>query len=128
MPYGSFLHISPSQHFREELALINVCTFIALFMAKLFSVNNNATVNISNEPSSPPVWLGILSITIQAGNSVNDSVRGVQPIMIGNFSVNEAMMYLNGGISKTKVEETLDIGFTNENPLKSTTILFTFLS
>ena len=69
MPYGSFFHISLSQHFREELALINVCTFIALFMAKLFSVNNNATVNISNEPSSPPVWLGILSITIQAGNS-----------------------------------------------------------
>ena len=26
-------------------------------------------------------------------------------------------MHLNGGIGKTKVEETLDIGFTNENPL-----------
>ena len=63
-------------------------------MAKLFSVNNNATVNISNEPSSPPVWLGILSIAIQAGNSVHDSVTGGQPI---NFSVNEAI--INGGIA-----------------------------
>ena len=26
-------------------------------------------------------------------------------------------MHLNGGIGKTKVEETLDIGFTNENTL-----------
>ena len=88
----------------------NACTFIG----KLFPVNNNATVNIRNEQSSPPIWLGILSIAIQAGNSVHDSVTGGQPI---NFSVNEAIMHLNGGIGKTKVEETLHIGFTNENPL-----------
>lgn len=61
------------------------CTFIALVKAKLFSVNNNATANIGNEPSTPPVWLGILRIAIQAGNSVDGSVTGGQPILIGGF-------------------------------------------
>ena len=64
---------------------------------QIFSVNNNATVNISNEPSSPPVQLGILRIAIQTGNSVHDSVTGGQPI---NFSVNEAIVHLDGGIGK----------------------------
>ena len=64
-------------------------------------------MSISNEPSSSSVWLGILGIAIQAENILHDSVTGGQPIQ---FSVNAAIMHLNGGIGKTKGEETLDIG------------------
>jgi len=64
-------------------------------------------VSISNEPSSSSVWFGILSIAIQAENIVHDSVTDGQPIQ---FSVNAAIMHLNGGIGKTKAEETLDTG------------------
>ena len=93
----------------------NACTFIALFMAKLFSIHNNATVavNIINEPSYPQMWLGIVSSAIQAGNSVHDSVTGGQPI---NFSVVDAIRHLNGRIGKPRVVRTLDVGFTNEDP------------
>ena len=104
------LHISQST-FRGRI-WSNACTFIALLMAKFFIVDNNATVNVSNEPSSLPVWLEIVSKGIQEGNSVHDRVTGGQPI---NFAVDEAIMHL-GGIGKIKMEETLDVGFTNEGP------------
>ena len=84
------------------------------FYGKVFHVNSNATANVRNEPSSCPLLLGILSISIQAGNSVHDSITAGQPI---NFPVDEAIMHLDGSVGQIKVEETLDIGFTNENPL-----------
>ena len=83
-------------------------------MGKLFSVTRNAIVNIRNEPSSPQVWLRIVSTAIREGNRVHDDVTGGEAI---NFSVAEAIRYLNrdGCIGKTELRQTLDVGFTNED-------------
>ena len=83
-------------------------------MAKLFHVNSNAKANDENGPTNDALWLGILNIAIQAGNHIHDSITGGRPI---NFPVDEAIVHLNGSIGQTKIEETLDIGFINENPL-----------
>lgn len=90
----------------------NACTFIALLMAKLFSVTKNATVNIRNEPSSPEAWLRILTTAIEAGNCVHDRATGRQA---RNFSVDEALEHLDGCLGSTRFEEALDVGFTNED-------------
>ncbi|XP_015773324.1 PREDICTED: uncharacterized protein LOC107351543 isoform X3 [Acropora digitifera] len=90
----------------------NACTFIALLMAKLFSITKNATVNISNESSSLQVWLGILTTAIETGNREHDRVTGGQPI---NFSVRVAQGHLDGYLGRTRVEEALDVVFTNED-------------
>lgn len=92
----------------------NACTFIAFFMAKLFHVNSNAKANDGNGPTNAALLLRILNIAIQAGNHIHDSITGGRPI---NFPVDEAIVHLNGSIGQTKIEETLDIGFINENPL-----------
>lgn len=90
----------------------NACTFIALLMGKSFSITENATVNIRNEPSSPYVWLEILTTAIETGNRVHDRVTGGQPI---NFSVRVARRHLDGYLGRTRVEEALDVGFTSED-------------
>lgn len=83
-------------------------------MGKSFSVTRNATVNIRNEPSSPQVWLRIVSTAIREGNRVHDDVTGGEAI---NFSVDEAIRDLDhhGCIGKTELGQTLDVGFTNED-------------
>ena len=90
----------------------NACTFIALLLGKSFSITKNATVDIHNEPSSPQVWLRILSTAIERGNNVHDRVTGRRPI---NFSVRGALRHLDGCLGSTRVEEALDVGFTNED-------------
>lgn len=81
-------------------------------MAKLFSITKNATVNIRNEPSSSQVWLGILTTAIETGNREHDRVTGGRPI---NFSVLIAQSHLDGYLGRTRVEEALDVVFTNED-------------
>jgi len=85
-------------------------------MGKLFSEFKNATVNIRNEPSSPQVWLRILTSAIEKGNGVHDRVTGGQPI---NFSVQHALvllyLHLHLHLGRTRIEEALDVGFTNED-------------
>ena len=81
-------------------------------MGKLFSITKTATVNICNEPSSPQVWLRILSTAIREGNSVHDRVTGRQA---RNFSVDEALEHLDGCLGSTRFEEALDVGFTVED-------------
>lgn len=92
----------------------NACTFIALLMGRSFSVTRNATVNIRNEPSSPQVWLSIVSTAIREGNRVHDDVTGGEAV---NFSVEEAIWYLNrdGCFGKTESREYLNVEFTNED-------------
>ncbi|KAK2546670.1 hypothetical protein P5673_033718, partial [Acropora cervicornis] len=81
-------------------------------MGKSFSENKNATVNIRNEPSSPQVWLRILTSAIERGNGVHDRVTGGQPI---NFSVQDALRLPYLELGRTRIEKPLDVGFTNED-------------
>ncbi|XP_067024981.1 axoneme-associated protein mst101(2)-like isoform X2 [Acropora muricata] len=92
----------------------NACTFIALLMGRSFSVTRNATVNMRNEPSSPQVWLSIVSTAIREGNRVHDEVTGGEAV---NFSVEEAISDLNrdGRLGKTEPREYLNVEFTNED-------------
>ena len=103
-----------SQSTFEGRTSSSACTYIALIFGKLFGITETATANIHNEPSSPQVWLRIVSTAIREGNRVHDDVTGGKPI---TFSVAEAIRYLNrdGCIGKIELRQTLDLGFTNED-------------
>ncbi|XP_067025101.1 uncharacterized protein [Acropora muricata] len=119
-----FLHPDISQSTFPKKKKSFACTFIALWMAMLFCVYYNVSVN---EALSDLVLLEIICRAILVGNSVHDRVTHGKPIL---FSVHEAirhMTYPNDVIGKTCVWRTWLTRFTNENSQEPLSSLSYFL-
>ncbi|XP_015773336.1 PREDICTED: uncharacterized protein LOC107351546 isoform X2 [Acropora digitifera] len=119
-----FLHPDISQSTFPKKKKSFACTFIALWMAMLFCVYNNVSVN---EALSDLVLLEIICRAILVGNSVHDHVTHGKPTL---FSVHEAiwhMTYPNDVIGKTCVWRTWLTRFTNENSQEPLSSLSFFL-
>jgi len=88
----------------------NACTFIAIYLAKLY---HGQSSQLGQPVQMSPLWVALMLSSILNGNKVHDDLTQGQPV---NFSVEDAVANLQQRIGPIHLEDSLDLTFINENP------------